>query len=182
MTKRPRAFHPGDLAIVIDPMFVQRVGYPKTVADYLPEVDKAILAERDHFARLVGAPLGASLCFDNKLDTHFRKVRWELAYLRAKADGFGGKERQVFLVYVPALTGATVRIEQVRTALTGRYIAPTTSYDPYNGDYDYDPGGLENEKRHRIADLEVVSRHLNWHSGLNGLQIQVTNLMHVEKP
>ncbi len=189
MAKRPRPFRVGDLATIVVPRFVTRVGYPKTLKDYLPLIEANRPAFHEYLAKMDQsfAPKGVTFHKDRLLDKTLRKVEMEIAYILAKADGFGGEVRSIHTVDKPEYLEATVRIQSVRTAHTGIHVPPTMTRCSWEyEDYDYDPGGLGDEKRHRIAEVSIVSRHMNW-SDFTPIttsypEIEVANLKHVEKP
>lgn len=180
--KRPRPFRPGDLVRVVKPLFVHRVGYPKGVADYLPEVDadlRRLCADGETVvARLLGIQHPVKHTLNFELDKSLRRVRWELAYLRAKGDRFGGRERSIHTVEHPLRAGMTCRVSSVRTVYTGRYYPPSfTSY--YEGDCDSEPGGLEDARAHRLATV-TLSAPNEFNCVDNYLEIEVANLQHAE--
>lgn len=89
------------------------------------------------------------------------------AYFACKNDGFGGKERSIHFAQLTFWKGARwgdtlgtldpssfvpyiSEVSSKRTVVTGTYFKPTSWYDSYTGEYDYTPGGLENQKVHVI--------------------------------
>lgn len=190
---KTKPFRVGDIAIITNPAFVERVGYPKTLADYLVDVRHnrqallAYLATMSPFERKFVEMKGLKLLAPSVTpsDKALKKLENEVAYLLAKADGFGGRARTIHYKEVPAYRGSTVRILGIRTAVTGTYRSACTGY--YGPD-DYEPAGLDDEKRHRIAEVSVLSRSINWDDslrmlGTNGFgypQIEVSNLSHVD--
>ena len=173
-SKRKHVYKIGDKIRILRPRVVERVGYPKTVHDYLPEVTREMrIAER----LLRGISLEdaikqeASSIFSKANTKVHPKVEWAAAYLRAKDDGFGGRERSIHystLSYWPGCrysqashdngwtldTSSFKPIESEvlgkRVVKTGKYFASHSWYDSYTGEYEYEPGGLEDMKTHVI--------------------------------
>jgi len=91
-----------------------RCGYPKTVKDYLPEAEALVLSR-----------LGPKFATD--------KVAREVAYVLAKDDHFGGRERTLHLESKPELLGQVLVVHEVVSVTK--------------------PGGLGDLKVHRIAKV-----------------------------
>lgn len=177
----------GDKVWINVPRKVERVGYPKSVYDYLPkDGDKNL-----YYAQMLlqgqdlkdvmllqenGLKNVASI-FDS-LNNH--KVNYKVqklaAYLRARADGFGGKKRSIHFLpldYWPGCQYATfspssekklsVDIEKFTpfqtTIRSKRVVRTGTYFPPYAAqlwDYDNDslPGGLSDAKSHVIVNTD----------------------------
>ena len=166
MTPLPR-IEVGDSVRVVVPRFVARVGYPKQVEDYLPQVDGE--------AAKLNVFLQALRPDDHKwrARTHsrgvwheqhpawvservFDRIRKDVAYSLAQADGFGGRERSIHWTERPELAGATVRVCEVRVVNTGMYYpASTAYYGSGSHEYDYEPGGLDDRRTHRLLRLAL---------------------------
>lgn len=148
----PKVFRPDDDARIIIPKFVLRVGYPKCVDDYLEEVRAKHSTSLDALFREV---LGDTHMFSGYFNkpaepSHWRaSVERELAHALAHRRGFGGRERTIHWVEVPELEGEVVRIWSLRNAYTGTYFPPSGDHE------DYEPGGLDNMKCHRLANVSV---------------------------
>jgi hypothetical protein len=167
----PRVIRVGDVVEVVDARRVVRVGYPKAVADY-----EALVKEK--FAQELRAMFGPHAVGavrhwrERGVSSHdeeegsrkqllggvkynaLQKVVRELAYVEAKADHFGGRERSVHLVDAPEWAGRRCQVASVVTAMTGKYYGPSGGgYNSYEGDYDWEPGGLAGAKAVRIAEL-----------------------------
>jgi len=139
----------GDKARIVVPKFVIRVGYPKVIEDYLPQVDAVdadllallekliISGDKRDYLRLM-----PSRMLEHRV---VKRIKHDLSYLLARKDGFGGRQRTLFHREIPEAAGEVVEVIGLRTALTGTYFPPQ-SYDD-----DWEPGGLDNEKRHRLA-------------------------------
>lgn len=148
--RRPGQIRVGDRVRIVNPVFVERVGYPKAMADYVAEIEQKISDRRllDAFGDVFGHPwLGA------RTRRAFDKIRRELAYLVAQRDGFGGNERSLHVVTHPDLTGCMAYVEGLETVVTGTY---SRGYD--GGCYsDPEPPALERQVRHRLANVSILS-------------------------
>jgi hypothetical protein len=153
--KNPKIIREGDRVRIVVPKVVVRVGYPKAVKDYLDEAEKAY---------------GAQLLKDMS-DWCAKKVLQQIAYGLAKADGFGGRERSLHFKEQPNLLGQEFTVSGVRMVQTGTYYPPSGGYNAYQGDYDYEPGGLADMKARRLVSgfgwvqftsdrLEIPVEHL----------------------
>ena len=131
----PKIIRLNDRVRITVPKIVTRVGYPKSVKDYLP------LAEEKY---------GAQLRKDIKWEWAVNKALQQIAYGLAKTDGFGGRERSLHFSEKPDLLGQEFTVAGIRTVQTGTYYPPHSS-QTYYGEYDYDPGGLMDMKAHRLA-------------------------------
>lgn len=174
----------GDKIRILRPRVVERVGYPKEVFDYLPDESnrEVLIAERllrgislEEAVRQVDLELDIRSRWgkrSSKIGTVHPKVAWAAAYLRAKEDGFGGRERSIHFgkLYwwkgaryssivsddnTPVLDPASFSpfetvVRSKRIVKTGMYYPPSSDYDSYSGEYDYYSGGLENQKTHVI--------------------------------
>lgn len=153
MTRRV-VFRQGDCARVTTPRFVSRVGYPKSVSDYLSVVRGQHGVALDALFREVlgNTHMDPSYLLGGPSEpTRWRKnVEWELANALAHKDGFGGKERSIHWIEAPALVNAHVRIRNLRNAYTGTY------YPPSGGGEDFEPGGLTHMKCHRLATVSLI--------------------------
>lgn len=158
-----------DVGVVSDPRFVLRVGYPKSVDDYLRERAPAI---RDAVNHLLMATTGSTWGETYGIPAHRvrRRIERDVAYLMAQRDGFGGRERTIHWRDLPSLAGREVRVVSLRTALTGRYEYGWTGQDPE----DYLPAHIAQPVTHRLAaivltvdrfgdpsDLEIPVTHLS---------------------
>lgn len=146
MTAPTSPFRPGDLAVVVEPRPVLRVGYPKSYADYVREVE----TKRADVRALLGLPTNV------RAKRHEDRVLKALAFARAGVDGFGGKERTVHLGEpVEKLRDKLVKIVSVRSVQTGNYYPPSGGGPNYFGEYDYEPGGLSERVTRRLARVEA---------------------------
>lgn len=128
---------PGDRVLVMRPEVLVRCGYPNTVSDYYAEARKLLGDIIRPF------PEHAS-----------RKAIHAIAYGLALGDGFGGRDRTLHLSSRQDLACKEGNVLAVRFVKTGRYSPPQHWENRWTGESEWKPGGLENEKTHRIATVE----------------------------
>lgn len=190
MAKRKHVYRIGDKIRILVPRVVERVGYPKEVFNYLPDESnrEVLIAERllrgislEEAVRQVDLDLDIQSKWgerSSKIGTVHPKVAWTAAYLRAKADGFGGKTRSIHFARLTLWPGCQMswcddppgyggNIEKFapfetvvlrkRVVKTGEYFPPHSGYDSYTGEYDYEAGGLADQKTHVILVTEYGS-------------------------
>jgi len=154
--KKPdKIIREGDRVRVINPVFVTRVGYPKQPSDYAGLVTVA------HGAALeaIFKPYADS----GKAKRIRKRLEQDLAYLQARDDNFGGRERTLHFLVVPDRKGAELNVGKVVTRKTGTYYPPSISYKyiSYDQGDDWAPGGLADEKTHRLASVSNL-KYLNY--------------------
>lgn len=149
MKKRSDIIRADDMIEVVTPRVVIRVGYPKTVADYL---DQAKQEYGPGLMKLL-SPLHPRPDHES-LDRIYQRI----AYLMACRNGFGGQERTAHFLEMPGLVGKRFRVDHMLTRMIGtRYPPYHGGYDSYSGEYDYEPGGLDNAKVLRICKVGWIS-------------------------
>lgn len=148
---RRNVIREGDRVKVIRAEVLTRCGYPKAVADYMTQAKEILDKTGEKFGR-------------RETD---RIVR-EITYGLARRDHFGGRERTLHLSAMPELLGEVLPVEKVRTVRTGYY------FGPWGNGEDYEPGGLDNMKAHRIAVLYPPGRR--WLDPKDLIHIPVAHL------
>lgn len=189
MVARPEVIRKGDVVRVVIPTFVRRVGYPKEVRDYLTqEVMERAVDFCDGFRRRgwggasVDRPTMLSGEYNpSHLSKQARRVAMEAAYLLARADRFGGRERRLHLVEVPRHRDATFAVLSTRVAKTGLYFPPSGGVS-WEGESDWDSGGLMDEKTHVLLVLDVLEDVLEFGREVeSGLAIERENVVLVRR-
>lgn len=153
----------GDFVKVKVPKFVVRVGYPKSLVDYERELAESP-EKQELISNLFEAIAGDDQVWHNQGGRKHRsryRVESELAYLMAKRDGFGGRERAIHWMEYPEHEGMECTVEEMRTVCTGSYYPPSGghSFSGMFGEEDdwYEPGGLSEMKRHRLARVNLYA-------------------------
>jgi WD40 repeat protein len=110
---------------------------------------------------------------EHKLEVAYDKIARELAYLRIAQDGFGDdeKERKIYTERKEEFLGHENIVSQIKFVKTGVRVAPGGSMNPYTEEYDYEPGGLQNEKTHKILTLSTYP----------GVRIEAIHVEKIEK-
>lgn len=164
MKEEKVVFRVGDKAKIIIPKVVKRVGYPKGVKDYEPQVLDQFGPQLEQiFTR---RPSGSAVATRNK-------VVEELAYWLAKRDKFGGNQRSVHLEEKPDFAGQTFFIHRMKTYFEGTYV-PGHGYGGYEHE-GYEPPTLSVSRAVRCAIGYVQQERGLWH-GDEMFRIPVSHL------
>jgi hypothetical protein len=164
MSKRKDIIRVGDRVKIVVPEVVVRVGYPLTKAEMMkrqtPEQLQAIRDMMRAFNTVVlpetqSDLLGAVTENSAKVDKLYEKIRYAMAGRMLEQEGFGGKQRRIHTYTLTDIKGKLATVNAKRVVKTGDYYGAYSSYDAWNGDYDYEPGGLSNEKTHVLYKLYV---------------------------
>lgn len=176
--KRKRKLDPsviriGDRIKVINPLFVERVGYPLSFKDGCEKAeelytDKIKSFLDDLFPKESSKIEGMILSVDTdwKKMVVYDKIVNALGYYYLQLEGFGGKERKLFLKERPMFKDDYFYVSNIGIAQTGTYYSPSGCYDSY-GESDWEPGGLSNRKTHKILQL-TRGNCLVWPYSCNG--------------
>ncbi len=81
-----------------------------------------------------------------------------LAYEALGQVGFGGQRREVRCRALPEIEGHQATISEARTVVVGKYYGASGGRT-YDGDYDYEPGGLSD-----CVYVRLVSFTRDWHT------------------
>ena len=145
----------GDTVKIITPERFIRCGYP---FDQVKATDNLI----DHYRDDIDA-------FIAKIDPNpkypktyipegdLRALCGRIARIVAIRDGFGGRERSLHTERDEALTGLRCTVSAKKVHKTGSYFGPSAS-----DDYDFEPGGLSDEKTHVILTLDTLWHYDNY--------------------
>ena len=140
-------FRKDDLVRIINPVLVERVGYPLTIQKVIDECFSEEEQQKiDEFLRFFKC--------SNECRIEIKPSRTRVAIIHAIASaklrqlGWGGKERSLHLYTVESLKDTEVYICKKKVVHTGTYFAPSGGYNSWTGEYDSEPGGLDNRKSH----------------------------------
>jgi hypothetical protein len=171
----------GSQVKIVNPITVLRWGYPLTkqiVKDTIitQEQKDAINALVEQYSGVKPLPKGfLNITEDGKnwyAERAFKKILDELAYLKLRNEGFGGQERQLFTLSRESLRDKIGNVVERKVVKTGKYFPASGGYDSYYGEYDWEPGGLANEKTHVLfrvhifTDQEGVCPNINNEGGI----------------
>ena len=143
----------GSKVKIINPVFVTRVGYPKTADDFLDKAER-VLQE----SKLVGPKKWNGLNGYGPQRRHWRYEKLIRAYanILLAENNWGGRERTIHTVKYPQFEGQEVTVIDNRAAKTGKYYSASSSYS-YEGDYDYEPAGLADMKHHNLVAVDMYN-------------------------
>ena len=159
----------GDKVIITTPEIVIRIGYPMSIYDAIKEVEKLYCNDiMELLHKTIYKRTTLSLDYHNSKP--YNKIISALAYEYLKSKQFGGKERKIFSEYRQDLFGTTTTVRKIFIRKTGIYFPPNGGYDYWTNEYDYEPGGLDKEKTHKILELGFCQ---NWP---NYIQIEACNV------
>ena len=176
--KDPKIIREGDYVKIIKPDIFIRCGYPMdfkeqtqiVLKDHINEIreftGKLLNVNEDKLFRLLG--------YDTKISGYAPceiKIAKAIAYVQCKQKGFGGSERKIYTEYIERFLNIEGWVDGIRFVRTGIYYAPSGGYS-YDGEYDYDPGGLDKEKTHKILTLQVI--------GFDKLEIESINVIKIK--
>lgn len=173
----PSVFRPGDLFLVREPVLVKRVGYNLGHEDAVKHVTATLEPEiKALFARL-GAEIDREATAEDIKALgviHFDKAAREVSYWDMKRvvsglashwlklKGFDGNVRSLHTFRDDSLKpDMECQVISRKTVKTGTRYPATSSGPDYNGEYDYEPGGLENCQTHILLEFRPVCA-LDW--------------------
>lgn len=143
MSISKHVYRVGDRIKIINPRIVKRVGYPLLWTDLVDEFVQH--PELLNAMRLLGIINPDSLAH-TRVSKDFA-IGCAKAAVRAR--GFGGPDRTLHYDDSPTFKinpGDITVVLDKRCVQTGKYYPPHYGYDSYYGEYDYEPGGLDERK------------------------------------
>ena len=158
-------YRPGDIVRVVNSRFIERVGYPL--------VFTGLRAEFENHPRLAEAMVLLGVAPEGCIELPWRAKRDAvegLAKAAVRMRGWGGKERRIHYWGTGTqtdCTGLETEVYAKKVRMTGDYYPPWSG-QTYEGEHDFEPGGLSNAKAHVIlstglgdieaCDVELVRR------------------------
>lgn len=175
VTTKRQVYHTGDIVRIIEPLVVTRVGYPLTKQDALVAVESQY-AQRiyDFIASLLNRPTEFVITeTDPRL---YNDLLDALASYWIRQQGYGGKERKIYTEPDEQLRSTDGwRVLSKRTVKTGTYCAGGYS-SGWDGEPDYDPPYLSNEKSHVLLTLEQTDVSIGKLWRIGPLEIEAVNV------
>ena len=162
----------GELMKVVNPVFVQRVGYPHTSNDYLAKAETELTA-----AKLISPKLKA-------LYGPTTRNRYEEKLIRACALNmldnarFGGPKRALHTIEYPAFKDAIVEVVDVKAAMTGTRYDGYARYDSWNNEWDCEFPGLSNQVHHNLVQIRNPKGGSDFEDFVNNLLVP---MIHTKK-
>ena len=153
----------GDKVRIINPQVVYRFGYPLNTnlikKQFTDEENKSIRQFVDKFMGINCDDPNINLMLIGNESIYegisINKIKDALAFIRMKQLGHGGNSRALYTKELPEIKNSVATVKSRKVVKTGERFAPSGSYD-YWGEYDYEPGGLDNEKTHVLFELTDV--------------------------
>lgn len=146
-------YREGDRIRILRTRIISRVGYDLHPSQFieqaeimiaLAEVQKALGLQHHHTSHRVIGKLAHALAFAMVADKGFGSNERKLHYKKITLDG-----DLYFDNCVSPLEGVITTVQSKYITYTGRRY-PSSSHQSYDGEWDYESGGLENRKTHII--------------------------------
>ncbi len=170
-------YRAGDVVRVVEPKFVERVGYPLVWPMLMAEFEARLPEVRQAMADLIVGELPEDRRFKfNRAITRTEPDAADRDFLKGmcmaavRIRGFGGDERSLHYHAdgdpggrYDYYRGMQMEVQRKRLVKTGTRF-PGRSYTSHEGEHDYENGGLSDERTHTLLMLE------------NGLEIEASNV------
>lgn len=147
-------FRKDDLVKIINPVIVERVGYPLT----LQKVKDEHFSDEEH--QKINEFLRFFRCVNDQIiESKPSKTRKAIIHALAQAKisqlGWGGRERSLYLQTVETLKDQLVYLVNKKVVQTGTHYSGWSSVD-YWGEWDGEPGGLSDRKTHVLLGFYPI--------------------------
>lgn len=163
MSKKKDIIRVGDKVKILRPLFIYRWGYDNNLKDVTEEVMKKYQPQIHKLLSDINTLEGnkGSLTRLSEFPKRFiSRIAEGLAYHIVGSRMRDGAVRKLFYVTEDGdhplnwlnhdyPVGSIKEVREIKIVKTGRYFSPCTSHG-YEGDYDWEPGGLSNEKTHKL--------------------------------
>lgn len=155
-------YHVDDVVKVIEPAIVIRVGYPLTKNDALNAAEKEYGEKIHAFMCEIGAaqPDDPFLNFPEYDPCLYGDLLNAVSSYWLKQKNYGGRERKIYTETDERIKETTWRVLSKRTVKTGIYNRGGYS-GGWDGEPDYDPPYLQDERTHVLLALEPVTLTLS---------------------
>jgi len=175
IAKRTRKYaRIGEFVKIVTPKEFVRCGYPLSIKDVMEQQFEEIEKDCERiFAALekkllpvdpepqpekeLGFPLSMLSVpqGSNMSATVHGMLCSAIAAYRLEKQNYGGNERIIVERQGPFEAGQLWLVTGKRLVKTGKRFSPSSYYSSYSGEYDYDPGGLENERTHCVYSVAL---------------------------
>ena len=157
----PKIIRIGDRVRIINPEVITRIGYPMSFGEACEEVEKLHKNKIINFLKEIypDIKIDIKLLFEDFITCEYQKLKsykkiiYALAYEHMQNRGFGGNKRELHIEYRRDLLGEFANVYNTFIRKTGIYYPPSGGYDSWNNEYDYNPGGLDKIKTHKILEI-----------------------------
>ena len=139
-------FRKDDYIRIKNPIIVERVGYPlniqKVKDEHFSIEEKQKIEEFLRFFKVTSSDI-----FEVKPEKTRLSIVHALAMNKIQQLRWGGNARSLHLITDESLRDKEVYVVEKKMVKTGIRFAPSGYYD-YDGEYNFEPGGLDNMKTH----------------------------------
>ena len=154
--KNDQIIRVNDKVKIINPDVLDRVGYPLTTSLIL--IRERHFEDRKEIDELLAKfNIRNTKTHDREYNYTRNTVAKAIANALLSQEGWGGNERKIYTNRDEDLQNAEATVIDRKLYKTGTRFAPWSSYDAWNGDWDYTPGGLDDEKTHVFFRLQINS-------------------------
>ncbi len=153
---KKHVYRVGDVVRIVEPKFVERVGYPLVWPMLMEEFEAKLPMVREAMKDLIIADASEEMFKFNRAITRTETDATDRDFLKGvcmaavRIRGFGGDARSIYYHEAGMFEhtrGTTTIVHRKRTCKTGTRFAGHSSYS-YEGEYNYENGGLSDEKTH----------------------------------
>ena len=144
MEKSDIVIRTGDTIEIINPEIITRIGYEFTYDDAVKEIRETY--EEDILILLRTVKVSRWKKVTKEI---VKSLAYDLIHKRIRT----GNVRKIYTERREELIGKKVKVMGKSLARTGTYYPPTGGGTDYNGEYDYEPGGLKDPKTHVIFEF-----------------------------
>ena len=155
-----------DIIVIKNPQMFVRCGYPLCLKDVISIIMSSHLSSvQKLISEVLESDNDDSIICNSKYDKCSEDIIRALASEYIKNKNFGGKERRIHTIYDDSYMGKFAVVDDIKVRITGDYHKGYGGYS-YDGEYDYCPPYLGNQKSHRILILnnicDTVEEALNY--------------------
>lgn len=162
MSKKKDIIRVGDKVKILRPLFIYRWGYDNNLSDVYDEVMKKYQPQIWEFLNNIHGMEGQKtglMSLSNFPQRYITRIAESLAYYIVGTRMRGGSVRKLFYrepnnnsfpLFSNYVDPHGQLVSQIKIAKTGTYFAPWSG----EGGYDWEPGGLYEEKTHKLLRLE----------------------------
>jgi len=174
MSKKKDIIRVGDKVKILRPLFIYRWGYDNNLKDVAEEVLSKYKPQMREFVRTILNLEGKKGTSMGDADYPYYRLASALAYEIVGSRMSQGAIRKLFYITdedkgpyhwlnhdFPA--GSIKEVVEIKIVKTGRYFSSCSSQN-YEGEYDWEPGGLYEEKTHKLLRVGYTD---NWIEAIN---------------
>lgn len=174
MSKKKDIIRVGDKVKILRPLFIYRWGYDNNLKDVAEEVLSKYKPQMREFVRTILNLEGKKGTSMGDADYPYYRLASALAYEIVGSRMSQGAIRKLFYITdedrgpmhwlnhdFPA--GSIKEVREIKIVKTGRYFSSCSSQN-YEGEYDWEPGGLSDEKTHKLLRVGYTD---NWIEAIN---------------